>query len=62
MIVASAITAFFTYLSISMTDLLILKLFFGGITAIITYVTICFVFRIQELDEIKFLFHKVKKS
>jgi O-antigen/teichoic acid export membrane protein len=62
MIVASAITAFFTYLSISITDFSILKLIFGGITFIISYLGICFLLKLQELDEIKNLLLKLKKQ
>ena len=62
MIVASAITAFFTYLSITITDILILKLIFGGITAIINYLGIFYVFKIQELDEIKILLLNLGKT
>jgi teichuronic acid exporter len=62
MIVASAITAFFTYLSITITDILFLKLILGGITAIISYFGICYVFKIQELYEIKILLLKLRKK
>lgn len=61
-VLATAITAFFTYLSIAISDVLILKLIIGSFTALISYLVICYLFKIQELNEIKMLILKLKNK
>lgn len=58
-LIITMITALITHISIMFIDILILKLIIGGLIAIVSYIAICYLSKIQELEEIKLLFWKL---
>lgn len=60
-LISTVIMALLVLLITVFLDNLYLKLIFGSTVAIISYLGVCFLLRIQELDEVKSLLQKIRK-